>query len=251
MPNMDEAPAATPEPPNASSAPPPLSDDDEALLHAFAHWLHDRDTDDASPPPDLVIGPSPPPLAPEVLDAAAHASRPRGRPRWLRTLVSHGAVAAATVAAVQVWSSLPMHPEPTPMADYSLALHGGDGQTFAPSSEPPSYGPDSAFVLELRPDRAVRAPTEVVISACREGSQCDAGVFRVRLGPKLLEIDERGVLRYVAPTSSVLPLAPGRWTLTFEVGEPGTCLLSAAERSCHAVGQATVRIGRRGGGDAP
>ncbi|MCX4240596.1 hypothetical protein [Paraliomyxa miuraensis] len=257
MPTKDDAPEPSPvhvvppppgaNDPNESTEDP--TEDDEALLRALGQWLHAREAADATEV-DLVVPPPPPAIDDAELGARVDALVGSSGPRILRRVLSHVAVAAAAVGAVQLGTMVVERSTEPPGANYSLDLRGGDGQVFAPSSGDRIYSSDSTFELKLRPDRAVTAPVEVMITACREGTDCDTGTFRIRLGPEALEVDERGGLHYRAPVSSTLPLAPGRWTLTFAVGAPGACLLEVPEQPCRELGRASVELREAGGRDA-
>lgn len=248
----DETHADPPPPlPDAAAEADPyeLPEADDALLRELGQWLHAREAEEAlAPEIELLIAPPPPPLTAAQIEARVDAvlGRPR-RAAW-RTVVSHGAVAAATVVLAWTWSSLSNGPDPTPIASYELTLRGGEGRSFNPSDGERTYPPDSTFEFKLRPNRSVAEPVEVVMKAGRPG---DPQVIWIQLGPELFEANDGSVLHYSAPASSALPLAPGRWALTFEVGAPGACLSSSPERRCEVAGHASIVIPREGEPDAP
>lgn len=248
-PTQPSADDESPERPDEDLAGEDLAGEDEAVLRELGRWLHEREAAEVTGL-DLVIPPPPPPLSDAELEARVDALFGPRRRKIARKILSHLAVAAAAVLAVQLGSKVLDRTVPGPKASYSLDLRGGDGQAFAPSEGDRIYSPHSTFELKLRPDRITTEPIEVLITACREGAECDRGTFRIRLGPEALEHNDRGGLHYEAPASTVLPLAPGRWTLTFAVGEPGACLLAAPEPPCREIGRSTVEIRGLGSGDA-
>jgi hypothetical protein len=225
-----------------------LSEEDEALLRDFGQWLHAKEAEETMPPEiDLFIAPPPPPPIEAQIEArvATVLRRPRRKP-WTMVL-SHGAVAAATVALAWAWSSSSDEPDPRPEASYTLTLSGGEGKSFGTPDGPTTYPPASTFGFTLRSSRPVVEPTEVVVKAHRTNEHQD---IWIQLRPEQLEHDEN-TLRYKALAHSALPLAAGDWELTFEVGAPNACISSAPERSCELAGRARIVIPRESDAHAP
>lgn len=227
--------------------PHELAEADEALLRDFGQWLHGQDDERVDEPEiDLFIAPPP-----SSLGGAQHEARvvamPGPRRRAWHTWLSHGAVAAATVGLVWVWSALSDAPDPRPNASYTLTLSGGDGRSFSPSGGPSTYSPDSTFGFTLRSSQPVVAPVEVLMKAHRAGE--GQGIW-IRLPSELLELEDK-TLRYKALAYSALPLAAGDWELTFEIGAPGACISSAPDRLCELAGRAHIVIPKEGGEHAP
>lgn len=225
----------------AAEGSPELSDEDEALLRELGQWLHEREHEDTTAI-DLVVGPLPAPLTAAELEARVAALLRSRRRSLLRVIASHFAVAAAAVALLRLW---PTSPEPQAPAEppiaYELDLRGGEAKTLARPARVPVYTPGSTLDFKLRASRIVEGRPEVVIRACREDESCDRGAVLVVLEIEPHEIHEQ-VIHVREQAGDVLPLAAGRWILTFEVGAEGSCLVAVPEHPCVEAGHHAVEI---------
>lgn len=253
-----------PRPSDAEPVPPtpimaaerdPLSDEDEALLRELGEWNVARAIDDAKDPSDeLFIAPPFPSSTEAELEARVDAVLGRRRRKaWPWLALSHLGTAAAAAALLIVM--LPARPdEPKPPHDpprlasveYGLELLGGKATALGASSPVRTYTPESTFELRLHPSQAVDEPLELVVEARREE--------RPAAPPVLLRFGlEPGVSQISGRAEKLLPLAEGRWELTFKVGAPDACLLPASASECTTVDHASIELelGGSGGTSAP
>lgn len=275
----DAAPPTTSPVPNPAPVEDegPLSEEDEALLRDLGGWLHARALHDAEGSgPEIVIAPPLPPLGeaetkrrvdavlgrgegravarPATVDARAGAANGRSRRAWLKVL-SHGAVAVATLAIVQLLATSESS-RPAGSPAYLVELHSDYVDVYGPPDGVPVFTPTSTLELVLRTNDTWPSDDalELVIRAQRAGVSEGSGIA-IPVPPEHLQIHGSEIV-YMGRTASEaldLPrtnLLAGRWTLTFEVGPPGACMLQDADR-CAVVGSQTIVLREPGGANAP
>ncbi len=151
-----------------------------------------------------------------------------------RSIVPLAGAAVALAAAVVLWLGLrgPVAPAAdAALPPYAATRLDGGTATMRSLDAPPSVlslRPDAALDWILTPRSPVRAPVGAVILAVAPDQP---GVL---IEPRGLEVSAEGVVRITGAAAEVLPLAPGRWSITVVLGPPHALPHTAAEAEAEA-----------------
>lgn len=130
--------------------------------------------------------------------------RPR---RWVAVVP---ALAAAAAVLFFAWPGRQLAPVP----EYQLALSGEQALRGEPSAEAvPRLGPGSQLSLVLRPARAVEGAIQVRAFLVQGG--------KAQPWNPPMEVSSEGAVRIAGLVETLLPVAPGEWTIAVAVGRAG------------------------------
>lgn len=235
--------------PNPTSEAPveELDPSDAALLEEVSNFFVARESAAVLIPES--IGSPPNPMEPAKVDALARHLVRRSQPPKVGRWISHVAVAAAALLAVQLWPGAQGGLDGDGTSDsgeywasaaFDLELHGSKSPSMSPTNDA-RFRPDDTFQFTLRPDHTAPPEAEIVILAKSEELDGFSG-FKL-----LFEegdfVREGKVLRSVPRvTSELLPFTKGSWKLEFFVGPPGTCLDTSTSSPCKHVTTTVVEL---------